>query len=128
MLVDVDANAMLDLLATSAPSGIALLLGDGRGTLAPAPGSPFPAGGGPSGVAAGDLDRDGRNEVVFTSGMSFNYFFPAGGLITILNGNGTSRSRIHVGEAIGGAPTLADLDNNGTLEIVVAPSPQSALP
>ncbi len=79
-----------------------------------------------AGSVIGDIDRDGRNEVVFTSGMSPNVLFPGGGLVNILNGDGTTRYRIHVGEAFFAAPILADLTGDGNLEIIAAPGPYFA--
>jgi hypothetical protein len=38
---------------------VSVLLGDGRCGLRPAPGSPFPAGSVPWGVAVGDINNDG---------------------------------------------------------------------
>ncbi|RUL89759.1 FG-GAP-like repeat-containing protein [Tautonia sociabilis] len=72
-----------------------------------------------SGAVVGDIDRDGRNEVVFGSDTSDNPYFRAGGLINVLNANGSAKFRIPVGEVIWSSPVLADLTGDGCLEIVV---------
>jgi hypothetical protein len=66
-LVDMDADAVLDIVVTKAPDAIAVLLGEGRGGFAPAPGSPYVAGNGPTALATGDLDGNGALDIVAVS-------------------------------------------------------------
>ena len=75
------------------------------------------------GAVVADLDGDGKAEVVYSSGISPSVFYPAGGMITILNSNGSQRRRIFTGEVFFGSPLLADLNNDGTLEIIGATGP-----
>lgn len=72
-----------------------------------------------TGPVVGDLDSDGKNEIVFTSGISRS-FVPDGGFMTILNGNGSARSRTFIGEVFYASPILADLNGDGKLEIIAA--------
>ncbi|MEW4566308.1 VCBS repeat-containing protein [Tautonia sp. JC769] len=72
-----------------------------------------------SGAAIGDIDRDGRAEVVFGSDISDNPYFSAGGFVNILNANGSAKFRIPTKEVIWSSPVLADLNGDGFLEIVV---------
>jgi hypothetical protein len=54
-----------DLVTTNLDDDtVSILLGDGKGGFAPAPGSPFPAGGKPWQVFAGDIDRDENADLV----------------------------------------------------------------
>ena len=71
------------------------------------------------GAVVGDIDRDGRNEVVFGSDTSQSQFYNEGGFVNILSSNGSMRSRSAVGEGIWSSPVLADLYGNGLLDIVV---------
>lgn len=48
----------------TAPGSLSVLLGDGSGGFSAAPGSPFRAGRGPWGTAVGDLNHDGKPDVV----------------------------------------------------------------
>ncbi|MBX7164742.1 MAG: DUF4214 domain-containing protein [Pirellulales bacterium] len=72
-----------------------------------------------SGAAIGDLDRDGRNEVVFGSDASDSIYFQHGGFINILDNTGGAKFRYHIDEVVWSSPVLVDLNGNGTLEIVV---------
>lgn len=73
----------------------------------------FPTGGAVSGAPVlGDLDSDGRNEVVFGSGD--------GGLRAV---NGENLSLLwtdSVGSAFSSAPAIADLDADGQLDVAAA--------
>ena len=92
-----------------------MLLGDGRGRLAPRPGPTLDAGRRPWKAALGDLDRDGHPDVALA----------ADGKVVLLAGDGRGgfrpfpRSPVTVGR---GAWSLAlgDLDGDGRLDIVTA--------
>jgi hypothetical protein len=81
---DVDGDKNADLIvatvAATAPyeSRIVVLLGDGHGGFMPAPGSPFPAGPGTYGLTVGDVDENGKPDIVASSFES--------GAVTILLG------------------------------------------
>jgi hypothetical protein len=72
-----------------------------------------------SGAVVGDLDKDGKNEVVFGSDSSQSPYFQNGGFINILDSSGSAKFRYHVGEVIWSSPILADLQGTGYLDIVV---------
>jgi hypothetical protein len=67
-IADVNNDGKPDLIVANERSdNVTILLGDGKGGFAPAPGSPFPAGHSPNDVALGDFNRDGRLDVAFAN-------------------------------------------------------------
>jgi len=66
---DKNADLIIATVAGAAPfaSKIVVLLGDGHGGFKPAPGSPFPAGPGTYGFTLGDIDENGKLDIVAPS-------------------------------------------------------------
>jgi hypothetical protein len=91
----------------------------------------------PWGIATGDYDNDGREDVFITSGMGYPFYYWPNQLM-MNNGNGTFRERgaalgieppvggVNQGKNIGGKPAarssrsavVADFDGDGRLDIV----------
>lgn len=94
-------------------SRITILLGDGRGSFRPAPGSPVNAGRRGAKTIAHDLNRDGKPDLVIAAGDS----------IVVLLGNGRGRFAPAPGSPYGTAAgtwsiALANLDGSGPPEII----------
>lgn len=73
-----------------------------------------------SGVAIGDIDRSGVPSVIVGSDSSASGYFQNGGWVNVLSNVGIEKWRKFMpGEVISASVTLADLQNNGYLDIVV---------
>jgi FG-GAP-like repeat len=122
-LADLNGDGHLDIVAANfsgqggdtSRDAVNVLLGDGRGGFRPMKGSPFASGANPVGVAVGDVNGDGRPDVV-TANMS-------GGDVTVLLGDGRGSFLPGVGRPAGKEPyrvAVGDVDRDGRAEIFVA--------
>jgi len=117
---DVNGDGKLDLIVANNSDGtITVLLGDGTGGFSEAPGSPITVGDGVYGVALGDLNHDGKLDIV-TGNQDSND-------ATVLLGDGTGRFTAATGSpyatgSTASAPSavaLADVDGDGNLDLIV---------
>ena len=73
-----------------------------------------------SGAVIGDIDRTGVPSVVVGGDSSDSPFFRAGGWVNVLSNTGTLKWRKAIpGEVTWSSPALADLNNNGYLDIII---------
>ena len=116
---DVNGDGKPDLVVTNGgTSGVSILLGDGRGGFRAAPGSPLAVSAPPHLAAAGDLDRDGRPDLVATSHDSHGVF------VWLNEGDGRFRaapgspfSALVRGKPHNHGLALGDLDGDGDLDV-----------
>ncbi len=123
-LVDIDGDGHLDILTSHLPSRrIGILLGDGRGGFRPPASGAVELAFAPGAMAHGDVDRDGRVDIVLASRDDENEY------IHVLRGNGrggfdaAGASRYRVGEVFRfykPAIVVADVTGDGVLDIVTA--------
>ncbi len=114
---DLDGDGDADIVAADQSARVAaVLLADGRGGLAPAPGSPIALGGQPYPPALGDLDGDGRLDLVAPLIDS--------GAIAVLLGDGRGGFRPAPGSPHRTARVrpyaiaLVDLDGDRALDVI----------
>ena len=67
----------------------------------------------------GDIDRDGNMDVVFGGDSTHAEFYDDGGRITALSGDGRRKWMFHIDQVAQSGPALADLDNDGYLDVVI---------
>jgi hypothetical protein len=121
-LADVDGDGNLDILTLSTDTNpVAVLLGQGDGTF---PGRPiYTPARALSSLAQGDLDGDGRLDLVAVGAESATSGVV--GTVSVMLGKGDGSFPTGVDYLCGDNPTqvtLADLDGDGHLDIVVANS------
>ncbi len=115
---DFNSDGKPDLaIANYNSNNVTVLLGDGTGGFAAAPGSPFPAGSQPYSVAVGDFNGDGKPDLAIAN--------VASGDVTVLLGSGTGGFTAAPGSpfAVGSYPesvAVADFNNDGKLDLAVA--------
>jgi hypothetical protein len=113
---DVNGDRHLDvLIASDLGAGIAVLLGNGRGGFAQAPGSPLPVGS-VAQFAVGDMTNDGHTDIV-----SLGYWTDE---VAVHVGDGTGRfSKIVEPDVLSGTQphevALGDFDDDGRLDAAV---------
>jgi hypothetical protein len=114
---DFNGDGKLDLAVADNGNGyastVSVLLGNGDGTFQPA--VSYDAGAGPFGVAAGDFNRDGKQDLAVV-----NY---AANTVSVLLGNGDGKFQPHVDYAVGIYPfavAVADFNGDGIPDLAIS--------
>ena len=117
---DVNKDRNLDIItANNEDNNIAVLLGDGRGRFTRAPGSPFAVGPRPYPFGVGDINGDGKLDVVTPSSV------PDGRTVTLMSGDGKGGFKKAPGSPVPVPPTpyfvaLGDLNGDRNLDIAAS--------
>jgi uncharacterized protein (TIGR03437 family) len=115
---DFNGDGKVDLVTTnSGDNTVTVLLGNGLGGFAVAPGSPFTVGNSPQAVAVGDVNGDGKPDIV-ASNLS-------DGTVTILLGDGLGGFTVAAGSPFpaGTSPSalaFGDFNGDGSLDLAIA--------
>ena len=119
---DFDNNGTADLAITSGyDNTVIILLGNGDGTFAPAPGPPIPITF-PQSVKTGDFNNDGRLDLAVTDATDNTISIQLG------NGDGTFTAAAPV--PVGGFPyftAIADFNKDGNADIAVTNNADNTL-
>jgi hypothetical protein len=125
-MADMNGDKRLDLVTVNnTDNDVSIAFGDGRGSFAPAPRSPFPVGPSPYPLAVGDVNGDGHLDIVATAtatGPSRAQQLPLSRALTLLlsDGRGSFRSTqlpLRTGEPW--FVVIADLNNDRKPDIAV---------
>jgi hypothetical protein len=121
-LTDLNGDDKRDLvIANNDDNDVAVMLGDGKGGFAPAPGSPFPVGPGPYPLSVGDVNRDGKPDLVIPNSK------PGARTLTVLLGDGKGGFHPAPGSPVAAAGdpyyvTLGDVNGDGKPDAVATHS------
>jgi hypothetical protein len=124
-LADVNGDGRPDAVTSNQDdNSVSVLLGDGRGAFAPAPGSPFAVGRAPYPHAVGDLNGDGKPDIVTPN--------VGAGSVSVLLGDGRGGFTNAAGSPHAVAPrpyyaAVGDLSGDGRPDIVTSHDDSNAL-
>jgi hypothetical protein len=114
-VADLNRDGHLDFaVGNHGSDDLTVLLGNGAGGFNPAAGSPIVVGDGPSGVAATDVNADGKTDLVVADERSNE--------VRVLIGNGAGGFALGYSSRVGGSPAqvvTADVNGDGHVDLAL---------
>jgi VCBS repeat protein len=123
---DLNGDGNADIVSPNLDgNNVTILLGDGKGTFAQPPGSPFPCGDSPFNVAVGDVNADGRADLAIVNSPSSTSDGSGRDGLTVLLGDGRGRFRPMPGtpfpmDRFPNLVAIGDIDGDKTGDIAVS--------
>jgi FG-GAP-like repeat len=122
VLRDLNGDGLCDIVTPNmVERGVTVLFGDGRGGFRGSERPPIPAGPSPFAVAVGDVNGDGKPDLVLAN-YSGHIIDPSGDGLTFLLGDGRGNFRLGPKIATGrgsGDVAVGDVDGDGIADAVV---------
>ena len=120
VVIDVNGDGKPDLAVSNQFGGVSIALGNGDGTFRPS--TTFPISGGffANGIAAADLNRDGRVDLIATNPGGPELF--QGSTVSVLLGRGDGTFGPATDFAVGTTPqgvVATDVNGDGNIDVVV---------
>jgi hypothetical protein len=125
-VADINNDGNTDIITTNLEGNNAtILLGNGKGNFSQAPGSPFPCGDAPFGVAIGDVNADGKPDLAIINSPASTTDRTGKNGLTVLIGDGTGKFATMSGSPyeagkIPNRVAIGDVNGDGVKDIVTS--------
>lgn len=125
-VADINSDDNSDIITTNLEgNNVTILLGNGKGNFNEAEGSPFPCGDAPFGVAIGDVNADGKQDLAIINSPASTTDRTGKNGLTVLLGDGTGKFTTMKGSPyeagkIPNRVAIGDVNGDGVNDIVTS--------